>query len=319
MNAEIVFQNDAIAAFFSSAMDKMDGLGPGRRNPPRRGDGRRGFRRHNVDDIMPASIHNNNDDETSQEATLNRSHHFANETNNGVDPSTLSTRLHEEGGVELAVDSHHSTQSLTRDTSPRLDSSNTNQSPSAPNNSFFRRLNDFATANLQHEAHRTATHDATPHAPVSFLADVNFGDSEHTEVGHVNGLLKGDQRRSPRRKHRTQRGRARKIDIVQPGTAPRRRCVSPKHNLQLVLDNLAKECLVLETFASSDPKTFSDSTLTTESLCSDSSSHADACSSPLNLKAKGDKSKFIEDNDGWSTLASVIELYEAKEPVGEKK
>ena len=113
-----------------------------------------------------------------------------------------------------------------------------------------RRGND-ASGNLALSHHedtlRSTSTSSTTLNPIDQMeieADVNFGDFDESSLApdHLGNEIK--RRRTSlttSTRPRRDRGRIRVPADIEPGTAPRRRCVSPGHNLSRVLQRLTLE------------------------------------------------------------------------------
>ena len=246
---------------FSRAIDKIDGLGPGRRCPRRRA-GRLRRRATDTNDgtanmrEAPGTTGNTRAVVGANGSIETQHDEFANGSTLFVDvPLSTSTQTSGSNSDDI------STRTSTRSMNP-LPPSHT----SLPTrHSFLKRTSSYATDNLQNEV-------LTPTPQGSFLVDVNFGNCAEEEeatpaeirVGFT-GRLNGEQRCAPRRRRRARRGQMRDLIDVEPGAAPRRRCVSPNHNLRKVLDDIAKDCCASISSASSPPSDAEDDTNSTSS------------------------------------------------------
>ena len=306
---------DEALMLFSRAIDKMDGLGPGRRCPRRRAG--RLSRRANADiaDINGTTNIQGITDNIRAVVGANDSI----ETHNGF-ASGSTTHQHER---MLFVDVPLSTSTQTSgsnsdDTSTRTGTSSINLLPpshtsSPTGHSFLRRMSSYATDNLQNEV------TSTPTPQGSILVNVNFGNNAEAANAAAaaaaaaaeirtgfTGRLNGDQRRAPRRRRRARGGQMRDLAYVEPGTAPRRRCVSPNHNLRMVLDDIARECCASISPASSPPSDAKDKTNSTSSSqqLSDRDDQITLVKMMSNLYHKSQKSLRTE-LEGQSTATTV--------------
>lgn len=259
-------QDDVEETFmlFSRAIDKIDGLGPGRLCPRRRAG--RLSRRANAD-INGTSNMREVQECADNIRVVDGANDCVGAQHHGF--ACGSTTHQKERLLFVDVPLSNSTQtsgSNSDDASTRTFSMNPLQlsHTSIPTrHSFIRRMSSFTTDNLQNEV--------TPTPQGSILVDVNFGiypeeEANATEIRvGLTGRLNGDQRRAPRRRRRARGRQMRDLTDIEPGTAPRRRCVSPNHNLRKVLDDIARECCASFSPASSTPSDAEDNNNSTSS------------------------------------------------------
>ena len=163
------------------------------------------------------------------------------------------------------------------ETSPEREPShpNTGGTPVSLGRSFLRRVSNYATENLQNEE-AVSSSSASPPAPMSYFADVNFGDSSSDSgsaaAGFFRAPLRSERRTVPRRKPRTRGGHTQRAAHgpvgrdVPPGT--------PGHNLKQVLNGIARECCTSLSSLSGEVKkeeensssSITDNTVTTTNL-----------------------------------------------------